>query len=431
MNTNRSRTSLLIIFLTVFLDLVGFSIIFPLFPEMLDHYLAAETVSPILKNLVAGLNQFAHVSSSSEDVSVYVTVLFGGVLGALYALLQFLCSPFWGRLSDRIGRRPVLLITTLGLAGSYLAWFFAEAFSVLVLARLIGGVMGGNISVASAAVADITDEKSRAKGMGMLGAAFGLGFILGPAIGATLYHLHPTPLARPYTHPFSVAALGAAVLSLMNFIWVYRRFEETYHPSNGPSKAIKRTINPFGGLTQLGIASVTRLCLIYLLFSLAFSGMEFTLTFLVKERYAYSPKHNALLFLFIGLIIALTQGGIVRRLAPKIGEKKMGLIGFIALFTGLIGIAFIKNQGLFYFFLGIMSFGSALVNPALSALVSLRTPNDRQGESLGIFRSMGSLARAVGPIGACVLYWKMGAEAPYWLAGLMMLPPAYLLFKTE
>jgi MFS family permease len=263
--------------------------------------------------------------------------------------------------------------------------------------------------------------------MGMIGAAFGLGFILGPALGAITYHL-ASKFNLNLIHPFSFPALCAFFLTLLNLVWVYFRFYETHDSSQQKESHLIRTLNPLGRLVRVSHKEVRHLNWIYFLFSLAFVGMEFTLTFLVKERFAYEPMDNAWMFLFIGIIIALVQGGVVRRLSPKIGETKMGLSGLIFLFIGLCGLAFSFNEPIFYIFLFIMSVGSALVNPSLSSLVSLLSPAERQGEILGIFRSMGSLARALGPIAACLIYFRFGSSIPYLLAGCLMLIPALWLF---
>ena len=164
MNAERKKSPIGVLFLTVFVDLVGFSIIFPLFPDMLEYYGEKD-------NFFAGLiAQLAELSGEQgEKRELYTRVLFGGILGSLYSLLQFLFAPMWGRLSDRVGRRPVLMWTIGGLCVSYLVWIFSGSFLLLIISRVLGGVMGGNISVATAAMADSTDEKNRAKGMGMSG----------------------------------------------------------------------------------------------------------------------------------------------------------------------------------------------------------------------------------------------------------------------
>ena len=163
------RSILGLVFLTVFLDIVGFSIIFPLFPDLLDHYLALSGEGSFLANLVAKLEEI----SGGEKTAV--VTLFGGLLGSVYGLLQFLFATVWGGLSDRIGRRPTLLVTLVGTALSYVLWIFAGSFAVLIAARVLGGIMAGNISTASAAVADTTTAADRAKGMGIVGMAIGLG----------------------------------------------------------------------------------------------------------------------------------------------------------------------------------------------------------------------------------------------------------------
>ena len=175
-SADAKKLSLGIVFLTIFIDLVGFSIIFPLFPAILEHY----GQSGLLQNLTNSLDAFSEATGAGDR---FTPVLFGGILGSLYAALQFFFAPIWGSLSDQWGRRSVLLVTTLGVFGSYLLWGFAGKFFLLVLARFVGGCMSGNISVATAAVADITTKENRSKGMGIVGAAFGLGFILGPALG--------------------------------------------------------------------------------------------------------------------------------------------------------------------------------------------------------------------------------------------------------
>ena len=170
-----------VILLTVFLDLVGFSIIFPLFPDMLEYYLDKEPEVGIFHSLVANLESLSGLQG--EDARFAATVLFGGLLGSLYSVLQFVFAPIWGALSDRHGRRQILVVTVGGTALSYLLWIMADPFWLLIASRFLGGLMSGNLSVATAAVADVTDASNRAKGMGMIGAAFGLGFVIGPGIG--------------------------------------------------------------------------------------------------------------------------------------------------------------------------------------------------------------------------------------------------------
>ena len=209
-----SRRVLGVILLTVFLDLVGFSIIFPLFPDMLEYYLGKEAPGGWLHGLIARLELLSGMSG--EQARFAATVLFGGLLGSLYSLLQFIAAPIWGAMSDQRGRRNILLITVAGTAVSYLLWIVADSFWLLVASRFLGGMMAGNLSVATAAVADVTDAANRSKGMGMIGAAFGVGFIIGPAMGALL-SLWDASTALPWlpgVNPFSGPAIVAFVLAM-------------------------------------------------------------------------------------------------------------------------------------------------------------------------------------------------------------------------
>ena len=231
--TQKGPQTLRIVFLTLFLDLVGFSIIFPLFPDLLDYYIPeAYTLgsTSLLAQLIAPLYSLAELGTHS-DPKFITTVLFGGILGSFYSLLQFIFAPIWGSLSDTHGRKKILLITIAGLALSYLIWGLSGNFWILIIARLVGGVMGGNLSVATAVVADVTPKEKRTSGMAIIGIAFGLGFIIGPAIGGflgqfNLLDIYPS-LAYFGINPFSITAFFSLFLSLINLLWVYFKFEET------------------------------------------------------------------------------------------------------------------------------------------------------------------------------------------------------------
>jgi MFS family permease len=415
--------------LTAFLDLIGFSIIFPLFPQMLEHYLLQEGGASMLGRGVALLRDAAAGSANGEFL---VTVLFGGLLGSLYSVLQFAFAPFWGGLSDRIGRRPTILITLTGTAISYVGWFFAGSFSTLVLARLLGGAMAGNLATVTAVVADTTTPKNRARGMGMVGAAIGLGFILGPAVGgiSSLYDLSaawPAGAALG-VNPFSMAALAAFVLSLINLGIATLSFPETLPPERRGEVQSVRTANPILLIRGVSEPGVQRVNLISFLFLTAFSAMEFTLVFLTVERFAYSPRDNAGMFVFVGLTIALVQGGVLRRLAPMLGEKKLVQVGLAAVVPGFVLVGLAESSGPLYVGLAGMAFGSALVIPSTSALVSKYAPEKQQGLALGLFRSAGALSRAVGPVVGGTLYWRFGASTPYVVSALFLALPLAITF---
>jgi MFS family permease len=428
-----SRRTLGIVFLTLFIDLVGFSIIFPLFPAILDHYLPAAGGGGdgFLGRLVAPLAAWAE-SSGAENPRFMTAVLFGGVLGSLYSVLQFACAPLWGRLSDRIGRRPVLLLTIAGLALSYALWFFAGSFWILVAARIIGGIMGGNLSVATAAVADATSREKRAGGLALVGIAFGLGFIVGPAIGGFSAKLdltaHWPQLAALGVNPFSVPALVSFVLALANLAWVARRFAETLPPEKRARPGPAGEAPPVLRLLRSGSGPIRRANLVYLVFMLAFSGMEFTLTFLAVERFAFSPAQNGGMFVFIGFVLILAQGVLVRRLASPVGEKRLAVAGLACGSIAFLLLSDAQGLGLFFGALAAMALSVGLASPTLSALVSLYSSDEDQGLNLGTFRSAGSLARAIGPLLAAFAYFHYGSSTAYAFGAVLLLVPLALAF---
>lgn len=421
--------------LTAFLDLVGFSIIFPLFPQLLAHYVSLEGPDSAIGGLAAFLREFAGDRSGADFL---VVVLFGGVIGCVYSLLQFLFAPIWGMISDRYGRRTTLLFTLAGTVLGYIGWIFAGTFPILVLSRLVGGMMAGNLATVTAVVADITEAKDRSKGMGVIGAAIGLGFIFGPAIGglatiwgplasfgavASVQNSDPPAFAL---NPFSGAAMAACFLAVINLGFAVAAFPETLPKEKRGQGQLARTANPLLLFRGLNVPGVQRVNILSFLYLTAFAAMEFTLTFLAVERFDYTPRQNAQLFVFVGLVIALIQGGVLRRLAPRIGDRRVATLGLVLLvpaffLVGLAGIPSVLYAGLF-----LMAAGSALATPCLSALVSQYAPHDQQGLALGLFRSMGALSRAIGPLLGGVLYWRFGSTAPYFAGAIGLLVPLFL-----
>lgn len=429
--STETKSSLKIVFLTIFLDLVGFSIIFPLFPSLAKHYLTVDADNVFLKGIFGSIQTISNYTEGSTLFSGIV--LFGGILGALYSFLQFIAAPMWGSISDRIGRRPVLLVSLGGLALSYALWFFSGSFTVLIISRIIGGIMGGNISTATAVVADVTTTKNRSKGMAFIGIAFALGFVIGPAIGGILSLLDLTKiypdLAQYGINPFSAPAAFAFILSMFNVVWVYTHFKESLPADKRGKVHTQRSANPFKIFAPLPYKGVNIVNIGNFLFLSAFSGMEFTLTFLAFERLGYTSMQNAYLFIFIGFILAMVQGGYVRRKAGQVGEKKMAIQGLIALIPGLILIALAYSNFMLYAGLFFLSIGSSMIIPCLTSLVSMYTPAQEQGRSIGIFRSMGALARVVGPITASIIYYKYGSAAPYYVGAAFLLIPIFMISK--
>jgi MFS family permease len=427
MPDQKRRSVMGVVFLTVFLDMVGFSIIFPLFPSILDHYLAVEGEASLVGDLQRWLQGFA-------DSDWAVIALFGGVLGSLYSFLQFLFAPVWGALSDRHGRRPVLLLTLGGTALSYLVWILAGGFALLVVARLLGGVMAGNLSLASAAIADTHEGKDRAKGMGMMGAGIGLGFVLGPAIGGLTAEWSRGLDWAAYSdlglNPFSGCAALALALSLVNWVWAARRFSETLPEERRGVQAERASArHPFRALGDIDRPGVRTACVAYFLYLTAFGAMEFTLVFLAHERLGFTELQNAWMFVFIGFVIAFVQGGLVRRLVPRFGERCLAGIGMALTVPGFVLVGAAHTEGRLYQGLALLALGSAFVMPCMSSLVSRYSPAERQGLTLGIFRSMGSLARAIGPIVGGLLYFELGGWGPYYVGAVVAVIPLGLALR--
>lgn len=430
--TKEAKSSIFIVALTIFLDIVGFSIIFPLFPSLAKYYLAIDSNNIFLKAIYAPIEAITNLTASSTSPFSSV-VLFGGILGAIYSILQFIASPLWGAWSDKIGRKPILTRSMLGMSIGYLIWIFSGSFTLLIISRIIDGIMGGNISTATAVVADVTTKENRSKGMAIIGISFALGFVVGPAIGGMLSLIDLTKIFPSLTsygiNPFSVPALFAFILSLFNAFWISTRFKESLTEEKRGIISQERVSNIFKLFKPLPIPGVNKINLSYFLFLSAFSGMEFTLTFLAAERLNYTSMKNAYIFIFIGFVIAFVQGGFVRRKAHIIGEKKVALIGMLTLIPGLLSIALAYSNFVLYLGLFFLAIGSSMIMPCLTSLVTLYTPSDFQGRSVGIFRSMGALARVVGPIFASILYYKYGSAAPYYIGACFILLPI-LLLKT-
>ena len=429
-----NRRALGVVFLIMFIDLMGFSIIFPLFPAMLDYYLPEEGGDGLLGNLVSWLS---NLSAREGDQRFLVAVLFGGILGSLYSLLQFVFSPIWGKLSDKFGRRNVLLLTQSCTALGYLLWIFAGEFWLLVLSRTLAGVMSGNIAVATAAISDITDQQGRAKGMAVVGIAFALGFLLGPAIGGLAAQWDWTACGRGLEaygiNPFSAPAAIAFILALLNVIWIRYGFKETLKPEDREAALArdKAEGNRLAALFHLKTPDIRRACWVNFLFTLSFAGMEFTLTFLAVERFAYSTLDNGLMFLFIGFWLIIAQGVFVRRLAPTLGERKLSLGGIFSAMLAFAMIAAIADQTVFFVALAFFSIGAGLVFPSLAALVSLYADPSEQGRYLGIYRSAGALARAFGPLLAALVYFHFGGGISYTFGTVLLILPLLLALKMR
>ncbi len=413
------RSSVGVLLFILILDLMGFTLIFPLVPDLLAFYVHStpHAIDSYLPSLIQTLLQFAPGIGTGEEREI---ILLGGILASVYALLQFFLSPFWGRLSDRIGRRPVLLLTSSGLAFAYLLWGFSTTFTLFLISRVVAGVMAGNLGVATAAMADLSTEEGRTKSMGLVGAAFGVGFIVGPALGGALSKLDLSGLPFAY-HPFSAAAFVSVALSLLSAVLNYFFLQETL-PEHLRSKGPLRIEYPFRVLSELKEPTFRRMLALNFAFMFLFTSFEFTVTFFYKIDFGLIPSQIGLVFFYLGLLLALGQGVLVRRLSGIISEQRMIVAGVILIAFALPLLALSSpSVPLSLLALAPVAIGSSLLQPAMAGLASRSISADRQGLAMGSFRSMGSLARGVGPIFGSYVYGSVGITVTYIVIGALLL----------
>ncbi len=422
--------SLGVIFLTLYIDLIGFSIIFPLGPDLLDYYLRVDGQAGILGWLLGHLSALAQQLGQDNGFTI---VLFGGVISSVFSILQFIFAPFWGALSDRLGRRRVLRFTVAGTALGYLVWICSGSFWLFLLSRLVTGAFSGNLSVATAAVADVTSRGERAKAMGLVGAAFGLGLVTGPALGAFTAQVdllaHFPALAAWGINPFSVPAVIAFALCLVNLVWISLRFPETLTPEARAAARAPRLRNPIRAILALENTAVRRTNGIAFVFSIAFVAMETSLTFLAAQRFGYSARENGLLLAFLGACTIVTQGYIVRRLFNYLSETRVLTLGLGTAAIGLLLLSEAAQTWQLYLGVAALAVGSSFVNPATTGLISLYSSAEEQGRVLGIFRSLGALSRAITPVCAGMIYWMAGAATLYVISALLAVIAGWLSLR--
>jgi MFS family permease len=354
-------------------------------------------------------------------------------------------SPLIGASSDIFGRKSVLLLTMVGVALSYLIWAVSYSFPLFLLARVVCGVSKGNISLSTAIVTDVTKSESRGRAMALVGVAFSLGFIFGPSIGAMFSILGKSgsPVVTDFTS-FQYPALFALTLAVVDILLVLFLMKETLPREqralslgNGIKGALF-LINPFSlfkfsavnKIDQTDLRSLRRLGMAYFFYLFLFSGLEYSLTFLVHQKFNYTSMQQGKMFLFIGVLMAAVQGGYVRRI-PAGKESKAALLGIVAMIPGLVLAGVASGQTVLYVGLALYSFGAGSIVPCMTTLVSEYGEGNEKGKVMGIFRSLGALARAFGPFAASAVYWSCGPFLCYTVGGVLMVLPLLVLQRTE
>ncbi|KAI5787120.1 major facilitator superfamily domain-containing protein [Geopyxis carbonaria] len=409
------KSILYILFFTLVLDLLSFTLILPLFPRLLDFY-RSQPNSDILDSIFSYLNSFK-ASFHRPISSRFDVVLLGGALGSLFSLLQAVASPIIGALSDRFGRRTALLYSMVGNIVSVALWVSASTFPIFLASRVVGGLSEGNVQLAIAIATDISTPKERTSTLALVGIAFSIAFTLGPMMGAFM-----ASKALSTDNPFMTAAFFSLGLLTVETVILYFKLPETLPVQDKSKQGVKNAAAEAAKIDQSGLGLLN---LTHFLFLLIFSGMEFSLPFMTYDLFNYSSAHNGRLLGFIGLLASLLQGSFVRRAKPS-AIVKMGLFSAAVSFF-LLGR--VTTQRELYLAAAFLAVTSACVVTGLTALASMRVVEAERGRVLGGFRSAGQIGRATGPILFCSLYWWAGREIAYTLGGCGMVAVMALAWR--
>lgn len=367
------------IFLIVFIDLLGFSLILPLLPFIAEKYSA---------------NQFQI-----------------GLLTATYSFFQFIGAPILGRLSDKYGRKKLLVLSQIGTFFGFILLAFAHNLTLLFISRAIDGLTGGNISIAQAYIADVTNKKNRARGMGILGAAFGLGFIIGPVIGGLLSQIS-----------FAVPAIFAALISVVAILSTIFLLKETVDPKTNNLK-IPLKQNSSKNVWQFVLNSrgtaIFPIIIVFFLLNTSSSSMQGNFALFTQAVLNFGPTQNGYLFTYIGILSVLTQMVILPFLLKKYSERSLFVNGVILLTIGFLLIPFSLHLVIVLIALFSIAVGNGIINPTIQSVASEEVDSKQYGQTLGYLQSAGSVGRILGPIVGGELFYKIDASAPFQFASLL------------
>ncbi len=392
---DKKKGSLLTVFLAVLIDLLGFGIVLPLLPFYASVF--------------------------------HATPLQIGLLYSIYSFAQLIFSPLWGSWSDRFGRRPIMLISTFGACIAYTIFGFSRSLLVLFLSRLIAGIMGGNISTAQAYVADVTTHEDRAKGMGLIGAAFGIGFVIGPAVAALLIHEKIAAFFHISQFRYALPGFFAAFLSFCSFLLVYFKLPETItkNSTKDTDRIVKMSVfsktfwKVIFGNRNFSSSLIPKLVLCLFLIIFAQANLYSSFPLFCHNQLRLSAEGVGILFTFIGIISALIQGGAIKYLTQKFHEEKLFVTGNILMMIGLFFVPFSSSVYILAFFLGIMSMGASLNTPTLNSLISKEADPKNMGAMMGGAQGISSLARVLGPTWGGLLY-HFGHRLPFLITSCLL-----------
>jgi multidrug resistance protein len=374
----KKSPQLYIVYFTVFLDLLGFGILIPLLPYVAESY-----------------------NVSKIEI---------GCLMASYSLAQFIFSPIWGRLSDRIGRRPIILLSLLGSSSGYLLFALADSMTMLFVARIIAGCASGNISAAQAIVADTLPPEERTKGMGMIGASIGLGFMLGPALAGFLVSEHS------YALPFIVAAS----LSGLDLILAFFFLPETVN-NRDDQNIERRRFSLFILKNSLGVKFIPHLFSISLIYHIALASMESSFALFGHAAFGMNERENSYIMFLVGVIMVAIQGGVIRSASKRYGDRNLLLFGIMGVTIGFALIGYATSFKILIAATIFMAIASGFIGPSISSLISQFSAKDVQGGILGLNQSMASMGRIIGPIVGTILFQMMNPRAPFYAGSILLM----------
>uniref|UniRef100_A0A182YGF4 SAGA-associated factor 11 homolog n=1 Tax=Anopheles stephensi TaxID=30069 RepID=A0A182YGF4_ANOST len=425
----RTHGTAYVIFFSLLLDLLAFTMILPLLPSLLEYY--RKNDNQLYGYLADSIKQFQVWIGAPER---FTSVLFGGALGSMFSFLQFLSSPIVGALSDYYGRKPLMLLCATGIAASYGIWAYSESFLLFVIARFVGGISKGNVSLCMAVITDVSNQQNRGKAMALVGIAFSLGFIAGPMIGAMFSRLSDK------TSAFFAPAMFAMLLAVADILFLVLCLKETLPKEKRSTRIINslshaidhisiRALFRFSAvenLSQKDVRSLRSLGVTYFLYLFLYSGLEFTVTFLMYHKFGYTSIDQAKVFLTTGVLMALLQGSVVRRLPDRL-VKTSAVFGLYLIIPAFIIVGLAESSPMLYLGMILFAISTAFVVTCMTTITSKYGDFHQKGTVLGVFRSLGALARAVGPIVASVAFWSVGARITYIAGGLLLLWPALML----
>ena len=375
----KNRTALTLIFLTVFIDLLGFGILIPILPT------------------------FATVKLKMDETTI-------GIVLAAYSLMQFVFNPLFGKLSDKFGRKPIITICLFLNAIGYIIFAYTHSFELLIISRIVGGIGGSSVSVAMAYIADVTTKENRAHGMGLIGAAFGLGFVFGPLIGGLLSK-----------YGYAVTGFGSAAFSFIAFLTTVFFLPE----SNVNIQKAEETVRKILDITALKKVfthpSIGVLIILFFIQTFAMANIYGTFALIGYEHYHFTDMQNGLMYGILGLVSAIVQGGLLRYISKFMDQKKLLKFGSVTMMLGLALIPYGINFTGLAIVVSLLSLGAGILQPTILSMISTIAPETEQGITLGTNQSMSSLARVLGPFWGGFVFQYLGYQWPFLTGGIVLL----------